>query len=315
MLLSAPGLEKIRVGISACLLGERVRYDAGHKLDRFLTQTLGRYIQWVPVCPEVEYGLPTPREPMRLVGEPEAPRLIAYPSGVDHNAGLRRWAEKRLAKLEGEGLCGFVFKSRSPSSGLRGIPVRTASGIRSGSGIFARALVERFPLLPVEDDLSIHDPGRRENFIVRIFAFRRWRDWPNKSSRGSLLRFHAENASLMWAHHPHLFRSLAELIRRRPAGALAAYGRTFLEGLCSMASVPKNVRVLRRLSAHLKKALSAGEDRELRQSIEEYGQGRAPLLVPLVLLRSFAREYDEPALRSQSYLNPEPLELLLRFHA
>jgi uncharacterized protein YbbK (DUF523 family) len=171
-------MEKIKLGISACLLGKKVRYDGGHKLDHYLKDTMGLYIDWVAVCPEVEYGLPVPREPMQLVEtSKEQPRLIVIHTGEDHTLGMRRWAETKLNELEKEGLCGFVFKSGSPSSGLRGVKVYNASGIarRTGTGIFAGEFIKRFPLVPVEDDLRLRNPFLRENFIERVFVFRRWK--------------------------------------------------------------------------------------------------------------------------------------------
>jgi uncharacterized protein YbbK (DUF523 family) len=168
--------EKIKIGISSCLLGENVRYDGGHKHDHYLTDTFGKYIQWVHVCPEVEYGLPIPREALRLVGEPESPRLVTQKSGIDHTEGMMKWAEKKLRELEKEKLCGFIFKSRSPSSGLRAVKVYTTSGMpsRQGMGIFGGAFVGHFPLIPAEDDGRMRNPGIRENFIERVFVFKRF---------------------------------------------------------------------------------------------------------------------------------------------
>lgn len=168
--------DAIRVGISSCLLGNRVRYDGGHKLDRCLLDTLGVLVEWVPVCPEVDYGLCVPREAMRLVGDPAHPRLVTTRSGVDHTAGMKAWAARRLDALAQDGLCGFVFKSRSPSSGMRQVKVhRRGGGVPSnaGVGIFARAFMDRFPLVPVEDDDRLDDPGLRECFIERVFAYAR----------------------------------------------------------------------------------------------------------------------------------------------
>ena len=147
------GMEnKIKLGISSCLLGEKVRYDGGHKLDHYLRDTLGQYVDWVPVCPEVEYGLPVPREAMHLSGTPDTPRLVTSRTGIDHTDGMKRWTGHRLNELEKEGLCGFIFKSRSPSSGIKGVKVYTSSGMpgKSGAGIFGGAFIEHFPLLPVE---------------------------------------------------------------------------------------------------------------------------------------------------------------------
>ena len=163
--------DAIRVGISSCLLGNEVRYDGGHKLDCSLRDTLGAFVKWIPVCPEVEYGLLIPREALRLVGDPADPSVVTICSGVDHTAGMKSWAAKRLDVLAGEGLCGFVFKSRSPSCGIcrirvtaheRGVPSDT------GIGIFARAFMERFPLLPVEDEDRLNDQALRESFIERL---------------------------------------------------------------------------------------------------------------------------------------------------
>jgi uncharacterized protein YbbK (DUF523 family) len=166
----------IRVGISSCLLGNAVRYDGGHKLDPYLRDTLGALVRWVPVCPELEYGLPVPREPLRLFGDPEQPLLVEISTGIDHTAGMQAWAARRLNELELEGLCGFVFKSGSPSSGLRGIEVfkeEREAGSAQGVGLFARAFLERFPLLPVEDEVRLRDPVLRERFVERIIAFAR----------------------------------------------------------------------------------------------------------------------------------------------
>src|SRR5512145_721965 len=134
--------DRIRLGVSTCLLGEKVRYDGQHKLDRFLTDTLGQWVEWVPVCPEVECGLPVPRESMHLVGDPDRPRLITIRSGTDHTKRLQAWSEERLNALESEGLGGYVFKSRSPSSGLQGIKVYSPEGMpvsAKGVGLWARA--------------------------------------------------------------------------------------------------------------------------------------------------------------------------------
>ncbi len=161
--------EAIRVGISACLLGQNVRYDGGHKLDRYLRDTVGPFVEWIPVCPEVECGLPIPREAVRLVGDPESPRLLTSRTGKDLTGQMQAWITGRLPELEKEDLCGFVFKSRSPSCGMRDVE------IDSGMGMFAHAFMDRFPQIPVEDDERLHDAGLRENFNERVFEFHRLR--------------------------------------------------------------------------------------------------------------------------------------------
>ncbi|MEW5910484.1 MAG: DUF523 domain-containing protein, partial [Thermodesulfobacteriota bacterium] len=170
--------DSIKIGISTCLLGENVRYDGGHKLDRFLTDTLGQYVSYVPVCPETECGLGIPREAMRLVGDPGSPRLVTIRSRIDHTDQMIEWGKQKMEDLEKENLCGFIFKSNSPSSGMERVKVYDEKGMpaKSGVGIFSRIFMERFPLIPVEDEGRLHDPALRENFIERIFTLKRWRD-------------------------------------------------------------------------------------------------------------------------------------------
>ena len=163
--------EKIRLGISACLLGEEVRYDGGHKCDRWLTDILGRHVDYVPVCPEHECGLPTPRESMRLAGNPDAPRLVTTRSGVDHTEQMIRFSRRKVSELEDEDLSGFIFKAKSPSCGIRQIPIVDPDGNHclEGSGIFAGCFMERLPDQPVEDDERLRDPSVREGFLEQIF--------------------------------------------------------------------------------------------------------------------------------------------------
>jgi uncharacterized protein YbbK (DUF523 family) len=163
---------RVKIGVSSCLLGEKVRYDGGHKLDSLLTDTFGRFVEWVPVCPEVESGLSVPREAMRLVGEPDAPRLVAYHTGIDHTDRMVNWAQEKIEYLKSAGLCGYIFKSKSPSSGMQGVEVYTPSGELAGRGvgIFARIFINAFPLLPVEDEVRLRDPVLRERFIERVLV-------------------------------------------------------------------------------------------------------------------------------------------------
>jgi len=196
-------MEKITIGISACLLGENVRYDGGHKHDRFLTDTLGKYVTYRPVCPEVECGLGVPRESMRLVDDPESPRLVTVRTRQDHTERMVRWARQRVAELEKENLCGFIFKSDSPSSGMERVKVYKDGGMprKNGVGIFARIFMEHFPLIPVEEEGRLHDPLIRENFIERIFTLKRWVECVETGkSRARLVDFHTRHKLLILAH-------------------------------------------------------------------------------------------------------------------
>jgi uncharacterized protein YbgA (DUF1722 family)/uncharacterized protein YbbK (DUF523 family) len=313
--------EKIRIGISRCLLGENVRYDGGHKLDHYLKETLGMYVEWVGVCPEVEYGLPVPREAMRLVGDPESPRLLTIRTKIDHTEGMKRWADKRLKELERKNLCGFIFKSKSPSSGIKGVKVYTSSGMpgKSGAGIFGGAFIENFPLLPAEDDGRLHDPELRENFIERIFVYRRWLDFiADDSSLKGLVSFHTDHKLLLMAHSPEHYRKLGKLVaegkKYKRVELLNEYIRHMMDGLKLLATSKKNTNVLMHIMGYFKNDLDREEKQELLGIITNYHQGLIPLIVPVTLLRHYVNKYDEPYLKRQYYLNPHPLELMLRNH-
>lgn len=314
-------MEKIKIGISSCLLGEKVRYDGGHKLDRYITETLGRYFEWVSVCPEVEYGLSVPREAMRLIGDPEAPRLVTIRTKIDHTEGILSWAEKKLKLLEREELCGFIFKSKSPSSGISGVKVFNNSGtpIRKGIGIFAGAFIKRFPLIPVIDDGRLHDPVLRENFIERVFVYKRWKEFEKSSGLiKDLINFHTEHKLLILSHSPKyltlLGRIIADAKRYKPEKLRYEYMKLLMEGLNYISTVKKNTNVLFHIIGYFKKKLSHDEKEELVETINNYHKGYIPLIVPIVLIKHYVRKFDEPFLKRQYYLNPHPLELMLRNH-
>ena len=311
----------IRLGISSCLLGENVRYNGGHKLDRYLHDTLGRFVEWVPVCPEVECGLGIPRESMRLVGDPADPRLITTKSGVDHTERMERWSTRRLDELAGQDLCGFVFKSASPSSGLKGVKVYDEKGSpsRRGVGLFARAFTERFALLPVEDDGRLNDPGIRENFIERVFVFRRWKDFEQADgSIKGLVGFHTDHKLLIMSHDPRSVSALGAIVAsakgKERRAVLGAYLAGLMRALALEATAKKNVNTLQHAMGYFKKQLSADEKAELVEVIGDYHRGHIPLVVPIVLLRHHVRRFAEPYLARQVWLHPHPVELALRNH-
>jgi len=313
--------EKITIGISSCLLGEKVRFDGGHKLDHYLKDTLGAYVSWMPVCPEVETGFPVPREAMRLVGDSSSPRLVTVRSGMDHTDRMRAWAKRKLGEIEKHDLCGFIFKARSPSSGMRGVKVYGASGVptHAGVGIFARMFMERFPFVPVEDEGRLHDPALRENFIERIFVFRRWREM--KRSGGTihaLISFHTEHKLLVLAHSPKHYMLLGRLVadakKRQRHALLEEYFELLMDGLKLLATTRKNTNVLQHIAGYFKKQLSSEEKQELMDVIRAYHKGFVPLIVPMVLSNHYVNKYDQPYLKRQYYLHPHPVELMLRNH-
>ncbi|MGA2225875.1 MAG: DUF523 and DUF1722 domain-containing protein [Syntrophobacteraceae bacterium] len=314
-------MEKIRLGISTCLLGESVRYDGGHKLDRFLRDTLGLYVEYVPVCPEVECGLGIPRESMHLEGEPAALRLITTRTKRDVTDRMLEWSVQRVKELESENLCGFIFKSNSPSSGMERVKVFNKEGMprQSGTGIFAGVFMKHFSLLPVEDEGKLHDPALRENFIERIFVFKRWREMLGKGRKLNLLvEFHSRHKLLIMSHSPKHNSGMGNLVAKGkeiPSGRLFdEYGRMLMEALRLKATIKKNTNTLQHLMGYFKKLLTSDEKQELLEVIDHYYKGHLPLIVPLTLLKHYVRKYDQPYLKEQYYLAPHPVELQLRNH-
>ncbi len=313
---------KVKLGVSSCLLGEKVRYDRGHKRDGFITGTWGPHLTLVPVCPEAECGFGVPREPMRLEGDPRSPRLLTVHTRQEHTELLLRWAEKRLADLDAEDLWGFIFKSGSPSCGPARVKVYGARGasLKRGTGLFAARFMDRFPLLPVADEVRLHDPQIRENFIARVFTFKRWQEIIEKKwTLADLLGFHTRHKLLILAHSPGHYRLMGKLTARAkeiPGQELAAqYQALLLEALRLKATNKKQANVLQHIQGYFKKVLSPDEKQELLERIDSYRRGDLPLLAPLTMINHYVRKYGPPYLREQYYLHPHPLELQLRYHA
>ena len=316
----------IRIGISACLLGQEVRFDGGHKRDPFLTDTLGAQVEFVSVCPEVEMGLGTPRETLRLVRVDDASsplRMVTTRTAIDHTDGMSRWATKRLEQLTRDepDLCGYVLKKDSPSCGMERVKTYSAGGIseRNGRGLFAAALMGRFPNLPVEEEGRLNDPRLRENFIERVFAYRRLKDlFAGNWSLGALVAFHTAHKMTLLAHSTTRYTELGQLVargREMPRRELReAYESAFMATLKIVATNRRHTNVLSHMSGHLKKQLDSDSKRELIRTIDEYRLGLVPLIVPLTLLRHHVRVHSVAYLANQTYLEPHPRELMLRNH-
>lgn len=312
----------IKIGVSACLLGQTVRYDGGHKHDRYITDILGRYFNFVPVCPEVGCGLPTPRESMRLEGDLASPRLVTGKTHIDHTERMLAFAAGKVRELEGEDLCGFIFKKDSPSSGLFRVKVYPVVGgvaSKSGSGLFAAAVARHFPFLPLEEEGRLNDPALRENFIERVFSYRRWKDFLGaQPTLGGLVNFHARHKLLMMAHSPRHYREMGTLVAQGKSltlpELLRRYEELLLAGLTMLATAKKNTNVLQHIMGYFKKELSTWEKVELQQVIARYHDQQLPLVVPLTLLQHYVGKYQQPYLREQIYLAPHPEELMLRNH-
>ncbi len=311
---------KMRMGISACLLGQKVRFDGQHKHDRYLTSTLGQYFEYVPVCPEVECGLPVPREAMHLEGDPAHPRLVTVRTHQDLTEQMLSWARGRVEELAQEQLCGFIFKSDSPSSGMERVKVYGAPGSspsRNGIGMFARTFMERFPLIPTEEEGRLHDPKLREMFIETVFTLQRWRTMlAEDPTVHGLMQFHATHKYLFMAHSPECLRELGRLVassnRKNLKDVQRQYEILLVKTLRLKTTVRKNANVLQHMMGYFKELITPREKQELLQVLENYQKGYVPLVVPLTLIAHYVRLYEEPYLAGQVYLQPHPVELALR---
>jgi len=313
-------LNKIKLGVSACLMGERVRYDGTAKLDPFIVNTLGKFVEFVPVCPEFELGLGVPRETLRLTGDPANPHLVTSKTGIDRTGPMKRWAAQRLDELAKANLCGFIFKSRSPSSGMERVKVYTERGVqKSGVGIFARAFMDRFPLLPVEEEGRLHDPVLRENFIERVFVHQRLCEALAQNRPGALVEFHTRHKLLILAHSPKHYRSLGQIVARAGKPSFGKISREYsallMDALKLIATPRKNVNVLQHALGFLKTHLTADEKQELLELFDMHAKSLVPLIVPITLVKHYVRKFDVPYLKEQYYLDPHPAELQLRNHA
>ena len=311
----------VRLGVSACLLGERVRYDGGHKRDAFLTETLGPFVEWVPVCPEVEIGLGTPRDTIRLVGPDEPPRLVVERTGEDVSARMRRFATVKARELQTLGLDGYVFKRASPSCGLFRVRVYSEAGEpgRVGRGLYAAAVVDRMPALPVEEEGRLSDARIRESFVERIFAAARWRVFMTGRPRArDLVAFHARMKYAVLAHSPAMYGSLGRLVARAGTSTSAAlcreYGAALAAALAVPASRARHVNVLQHMAGFFKREIGSDQRAELAETFEAYRAGLVPLVVPITLIKHHVRRLAIAYLADQVYLNPHPRELMLRNH-
>lgn len=315
-------MEKIRIGVSQCLLGEPVRYDGQHKHDRFITDTLGQFFDFVGVCPEVECGLGVPRESMRLVGDPASPRLLTTRTSIDLTERMQTWIAGRLPELDKEDLHGFIFKARSPSSGMENVKVYNAKGNQAGKaqGLFAKAFMERFPTLPCEEEGRLNDINLRENFVERVFSLWRFRQAMQANpTLNTLMTFHAQNKLLIQAHHETLMREmgrgLAGLKSKEAQAHIPQYEAKLMRALKAPATVRKHTNVLQHMLGYLRNKLDDADRKELAGMIEDYHRGLIPLIVPVVMLRHYVAKHGIAYLQDQYYLNPHPIELKLRNHA
>lgn len=294
-------MNKIRLGVSSCLLGQPVRYDGQHQRNRFICDELSHYADFVPVCPEVECGLSVPREAMRLVGDPASPRLVTVRSGQDMTEQMRRYVAGRLEELAAENLDGFIFKKDSPSSGLSRVKVYNAKGVpvKNGRGMFGGAFADRFPELPVIEDGMLNDRFLRERFLNRIFIARRWHEGDGRPrTRKWLSDFQSVHKLTLMSHAPGRYAELGRLVE---SGDSEAYRHKLNELLQLMPTVRKHVNVMQHILGYFKSELETWEKAEVLDAIEGYRAERLQIAVPLTLLRHYAKKYRKDYLEKQTY--------------
>jgi uncharacterized protein YbgA (DUF1722 family)/uncharacterized protein YbbK (DUF523 family) len=308
------------IGISKCLLGENVRYDGKNKLDFYLRDMLGKHVKYIPICPEVESGMSIPREPIKLLESKGKIHLITEETNNDITEQMDSWIKKQIKYLSNKNLCGFIFKSKSPSCGLSDAEVSRKNTItKDGIGLFARAFVESFPLVPVIDEKHLNDPRIKENFIEQIFLVNRWKNMKEKTkSMKNLTDFHKSHKYLIMAHSPEGLKKLGRLLANPKKNSLNELYERYFELLIKYIQKPttvkRNTNVLMHLMGYFKKDLTYQEKDELKHLIEQYLFEHIPLIVPITMINHYVKKYKKEYLEKQVFLNPGYTELMLRNH-
>lgn len=309
---------KIRLGISACLLGQEVRFDGGHKRDAYIMGSLSQFFEFIPVCPEAAVGLGIPRQPIRLVKTDHGVRAIGVRDPrLDPTEALADYGYETAGQLSD--ISGYLLKKDSPSCGMERVKIYNERGMaeRKGVGIFAASLMQAMPLLPVEEEGRLGDPVLRDNFIERVFVYDRWQnEVASDPSAARVVEFHSDHKFLIMAHSQKAYRELGRLVAdagKADIQALASeYVALLMKTLAKPATSRQHVNVLQHLMGYLKKQLDAADRAELAEVIQDYRNGLVPLIVPITLLNHHFRRHPHPYVQRQHYLNPHPRELMLR---
>lgn len=313
---------KIKIGVSSCLIGEKVRWNGDHKQNHFVREVLANYFEYVSICPEMDVGMGVPRETVALYGDLEKSQMISKKTQTDWTQPMQKYIKGQMNSLTREDLCGYIFKSKSPSCGLGRVPVYSEFGshkVRHGPGMFAKAFTNNFPLIPTEDEGRLNDSKIRENFIVKVFSFYRLKNLFTKQfSLGALVKFHTQQKFLLLAHSRKHYDALGQLVAKpkslKKEELKDSYGKIFMEALTFKATPKKNSDVLLHMMGFLKKILSKGEKEDILGTIEDYRKELLPLIVPVTLIRHQVNKHNIEYLKDQAYLNPHPKELMLRNH-
>ena len=302
---------KLRLGISTCLLGEKVRYDGGHKLDAWIKNTLGQFTTFVPVCPEFECGMSIPRPAMHLEGTKENPQLIQTHSKLNLTKQMKNWIKLQIKKLKSQDLDGYIFKTKSPSCGLNKIKIFSPSNkliSAAGVGLFAKQFTKSFPFIPVTDEEKLHNPKYREHFIELIFIMKRWRELIlQKKSLRNLMIFHNKHKLVIMSHSVSHFKKIEKMLTNNPKDCsklYQIYHPKLVEVLRLHTTTKKHFKVLQHTLSYCKPYLTADEKKELLSVLDQYHNDLLPLIVPIALIKHYAKKYQIEYLLEQYYFNP-----------
>ncbi len=310
-------MQTIKVGISACLLGDEVRFDGGHKRSAFCSDELGRHVEFVKLCPEVGIGMPVPRPTIRLEQQPQGVRAVVPKTGEDVTEKLIAFAGRAQGHLKQ--ISGYVLCAKSPSCGMERVKLynpENGHARKEGTGIFAAQLQQNYPALPLEEDGRLNDPMLRENFVMRVFVYAAWQGLPQPVTKAHLLNFHTSLKLLLLAHNQQVYRDLGRRVAQQQEmnqEFLTNYIEQVMQALAEPATRANHTNVLQHIQGYFKAALNEDQRAELTEAILAYRQGIEPLLVPLTLLRHYLREFPNDYLAGQRYLNPYPKDLKLRY--
>ena len=314
-------MKKIPIGVSQCLLGEPVRFDGGHKRNRYLTDVLSAHVEFRAVCPEMAIGLGVPRKPIRLIITSGQDRIRGVANAeLDVTDALVQQAEENASRM-GD-ICGYVFMQNSPSCGVFGLKryLENGNSIDSnGRGAYAKRLMELMPLIPVEEAGRLTDAGLRENFITRMFALHDWRQQlEQEPTAKKIIDFYSRYKYQVMAHHVPSYFTIGKLLANMSAKPIVEINKEFITLLMSAlshkATRKGNTNAMMHLRGYLKQHISKVDKEELSHSIESYLEGVVPIIVPLTLLRHHLLTLDNPYLKIQTFWNPYPEALGLRNH-
>ena len=309
--------QRIQIGISACLLGEKVRFDGGHKNSTYCNQEIKQFFDYVPVCPEMAIGLGAPRKSIRLVRDGETVLVQSGDGSLDVTDKLNEYSESKVQELDFLG--GYLLCAKSLTCGMERVTeykIGTNNGSKSGIGVFARKLMERYPLLPVEEEGRLHDLVLRENFFTRVYAYHDWQLMKHEGlTKHKLVKFHSRYKYLLMAHSPTWYRDLGPIVAHIDDLEQSAtrYFEGFMTALKINATRKNHTSTLQHIQGYFKKHLSKEQKNELSEAIMKYHEGLLPLLVPITLINHYLREFPTPYIEEQVYLHPHPEALKLRY--